>query len=146
MIILSWIVGSVVVSLVASARGRSGVGFFFLSLLLSPVIGLVLALALPSKVLRSEGGEPITAATHVRCPDCREFVRRDAVRCKHCGVALEPEPYVPFSEISTKPAVKGASRDVGMNIVQADGGKWKVGSLEFTSSEAAELYLASRRV
>jgi hypothetical protein len=28
--------------------------------------------------------------THVRCPDCKEFVRRDAVTCKHCGIALVP--------------------------------------------------------
>jgi hypothetical protein len=26
--------------------------------------------------------------THVRCPDCRELVRADAVKCKHCGTAL----------------------------------------------------------
>lgn len=30
-------------------------------------------------------------ATHVRCPDCRELVRMDATRCRHCGVALVPQ-------------------------------------------------------
>ncbi|MCZ8074282.1 MAG: hypothetical protein O9341_09115 [Paucibacter sp.] len=28
--------------------------------------------------------------THVRCPDCRELVRFDASKCKHCGAALIP--------------------------------------------------------
>ena len=29
-----------------------------------------------------------TPSTHVRCPDCRELVRMDAVKCMHCGTAL----------------------------------------------------------
>lgn len=28
--------------------------------------------------------------THVRCPDCRELVLKDARKCKHCGAALIP--------------------------------------------------------
>lgn len=28
--------------------------------------------------------------THVRCPDCKELVRREATRCRHCGISLEP--------------------------------------------------------
>lgn len=27
-----------------------------------------------------------------RCPECRELVRADARKCKHCGSALQPEP------------------------------------------------------
>lgn len=30
-------------------------------------------------------------STHVRCPDCRELVRKDANRCKHCGCTLVPQ-------------------------------------------------------
>jgi hypothetical protein len=29
--------------------------------------------------------------THVRCPDCKELVIRDARKCKHCGCALIPQ-------------------------------------------------------
>ena len=29
--------------------------------------------------------------THVRCPECRELVIRDARKCKHCGCALIPQ-------------------------------------------------------
>lgn len=32
-----------------------------------------------------------TPKTHVRCPDCRELVRKDARKCKHCGTALIPQ-------------------------------------------------------
>jgi hypothetical protein len=34
---------------------------------------------------------PPSAATHVRCPDCRELVRMDARKCKHCGADLVPQ-------------------------------------------------------
>ena len=30
-------------------------------------------------------------STHVKCPDCREFVLKDARKCKHCGTALIPQ-------------------------------------------------------
>lgn len=31
-----------------------------------------------------------TPETHVKCPDCRELVLKDAKKCKHCGTALVP--------------------------------------------------------
>ena len=34
--------------------------------------------------------EVATPETHVRCPDCRELVRMDARKCKHCGCTLTP--------------------------------------------------------
>ena len=42
---------------------------------------------------RSRGGvkgmKP-TPETHVKCPDCRELVLREARVCKHCGCKLVP--------------------------------------------------------
>lgn len=29
--------------------------------------------------------------THVKCPDCRELVLKDARKCKHCGCSLIPQ-------------------------------------------------------
>lgn len=40
-------------------------------------------------VLTSEG--IATPRTHVRCPDCRELVRKDARKCRHCGTRLIPQ-------------------------------------------------------
>jgi hypothetical protein len=40
-LLLSWFLFSIVCGFWASTRGRSGVGFFFLSLLLSPVLGSI---------------------------------------------------------------------------------------------------------
>lgn len=87
--IIFWLIGSVVVGVVAGSRGRSGFGYFLLALFLSPLLALILALALPR--LNDAAGDLIMNKTHVRCPDCREVVRMDARKCKHCGSTLAPQ-------------------------------------------------------
>ena len=68
-----------------------GGSFGFLSLM-TPLallgVGAVLRVAFPAPVPRP-ADEP-SPDTHVRCPDCRELVRWDAVKCRHCGTALKP--------------------------------------------------------
>lgn len=32
-----------------------------------------------------------TPDTHIKCPDCRELILKDARVCKHCGCKLIPE-------------------------------------------------------
>lgn len=85
-----WFVGSIVVGIIAGAKGRSGFIYFVLSLLLSPLLIGILAIALPA----AAGEQRATPNTHVRCPDCRELVYADAVRCRHCGVKLIPQSTV----------------------------------------------------
>lgn len=100
-IIILWFGLSVVVGIVASSKGRSGFGYFLLALLLSPLIGGILALALPSKKgVVVAGAEVASEETHVRCPDCRELVRADARKCKHCGTALTPQIGATTTEIA----------------------------------------------
>lgn len=92
-IVFGWLVFAVVIGVIASSRGRSGFGWFLIALLLSPLIGLILVLVFPrlGSPINPETGLPITPETHVRCPDCRELVRHDARKCKHCGTALIPQ-------------------------------------------------------
>lgn len=137
---LFWFVGAVVVGIIANARGRSGFGYAALSLILSPVIAVVLVLALPNLVMKSSTGETITQYSHVRCPDCRELVRRDAVKCKHCGSALTPTPLEPTPAPKPPPSPASSTR-----VVDRGDGKWTVGKFEFDSEEAAQLFAASRR-
>lgn len=40
----------------------------------------------------SGGSEAPSPRTHVRCPICRELVRRDASKCRYCGAELAPQP------------------------------------------------------
>lgn len=94
-IFIFWIGLAIVVGVAASRKGRSGFGWFLLACVFSPLLAGLLLLVLPAQgdaaVPRDESGQPITAQTHVRCPDCRELVRADARKCKHCGTVLIPQ-------------------------------------------------------
>ena len=48
-VVTGWVLFSGLVGFIASARGHSGVGFTFLSLLISPLITIVIVLCLPNK-------------------------------------------------------------------------------------------------
>lgn len=87
-ILLLWVPLCVLVGWVGSQKGRSGVGFFFLSFFLSPLIGFLVAIALPSKL-----AVPVTprAGDFVLCPQCRRPHRADAAKCPVCG-AGKPDP------------------------------------------------------
>lgn len=41
-------------------------------------------------VMTASGLVHATPDTHVKCPDCRELVIKDARVCKHCGCKLVP--------------------------------------------------------
>lgn len=83
-----WFMLAVAVGVWAHNRGRSGFAWMLLSLVISPLLGLVFCGV--SKDL-SKPAEP-SAATHVKCPACAEYVLPEATRCKHCGGALVPQP------------------------------------------------------
>lgn len=117
--LLGWFVFSVVVGIVAAGRGRSGLGYFVLSLLLSPLIGLILAIALPAKtgaVLEHPGPGDLAAGTRVPCPQCAELVMSTAKVCRFCGIALAPAAATAFSAEpppTSSPAAARAGDAVG---------------------------------
>lgn len=47
-----------------------------------------------------------TPETHVKCPECRELVLKDARKCKHCGAAL-----IPCTEAGTTDDAKNRAED-----------------------------------
>ena len=84
-IFIGWVAFSVLAGIIASTKNRSGFGYFVLSVVLSPLVGLIAAAAMP----KIDANAP-NPSTHVKCPDCRELVLKDARKCKHCGSALRP--------------------------------------------------------
>jgi hypothetical protein len=82
-----WFLFGIVCMIIASVKERSGCGWFILGCLFGP-FALVVA-ALPA--LTDEASKP-NPWTHLKCPDCREFVLKDARVCKHCGCKLIPQP------------------------------------------------------
>ena len=106
-----------IVAMVASKKGRSGIGFFLcaavpavpLMLLVSwslgnnmdakplamagvaflcPVVGFIAAVMADSKEQRAvKSGE---FGDLRKCPFCAEPIRKEAIKCKHCGSSIDP--------------------------------------------------------
>ncbi len=89
--VLLWAGLSIVAAMVARSRGRSFFGYLLLSLLLSPLLGLLLA-----ALLRPVGAElerrQLKSGASRKCPRCAELVKTEATVCKHCAAEL-PAPW-----------------------------------------------------
>lgn len=81
-IFIFWFIFSIVVGFVASTKGRSSIGYFLLSILISPLLGLIIILVLSPSEKISTGNMNV-------CPSCKELVKPDALKCKHCGYDLK---------------------------------------------------------
>jgi Uncharacterised protein family UPF0547 len=75
LILMFWLALCAVAAYIASNKGRSGVGIFLLSVFLSPLVGVIVALAM-SPNLAAQGKK--------KCPSCAEFVQPDAKVCRFC--------------------------------------------------------------
>lgn len=78
-----WLLLALLAAWIAQSKGRSGIGIFFASLLLTPLFGAIIALTLRREdpYANQEAYKP--------CPECAEHVKRAARVCKHCGNRLE---------------------------------------------------------
>lgn len=83
LVMAAWFALAFWVATHAEKRGRSAGGWFTLSAIFSPLVGVALLMALPE----IERASPLL----VRCPACRELIRRDAVKCKHCGTEINSD-------------------------------------------------------
>ncbi len=93
-----WLIASIVVGVIANSRGRDWLRWTGLSILISPLLAGILVLVLPG--LAASDGQQILDGTAKKCPMCAELVKPEAIRCKHCGADLTPEPAPSADEIA----------------------------------------------
>lgn len=78
-----WIGFGIVGAMIASSKGNSGCVGLILGVLLGP-IGILIAYFSSDNidVKRQKSGDT------KKCPYCAEYVKADAIVCKHCGRTL----------------------------------------------------------
>jgi len=79
-----WVFFSFLVGWYATRKGHSGIWFSILSLLLSPLVAFLLALAIRPNTENIEKDQ-IASGKSKRCPHCAEVVNVMAKVCRFCG-------------------------------------------------------------
>jgi hypothetical protein len=86
-IFVIWLVLSILAGVLASTKGRSGFGFFLLSVILSPLIGLIAAAIASPNVSKVEEAK-VASGESKRCPHCAEIIKTEALVCRFCNREL----------------------------------------------------------
>ena len=81
--VVIWIGLGIVGAMIASSKGNSGCAGFALGILLGP-IGLLITYFSSD----DENEKRQKTGDTKKCPYCAEYVKQDAIVCKHCGRTL----------------------------------------------------------
>ena len=100
-LLISWLVFSALVAMLAGSQQRSFAEWFVISLLVSPILAFLGLLVLPNP--KKEKAVLADRLARISCPFCSEQILRTAKICPHCrsdlvGTPKLPAPVKPMSE------------------------------------------------
>ncbi|MFI3221758.1 MAG: hypothetical protein QX191_01855 [Methylococcaceae bacterium] len=97
-----WLFFSIIGGVIAAKKGRSGIGFFFLSILFSPLIGIISAIIATPNQKQIEN-DKVKLGWEKKCPFCAEIIKKDAVVCHFCKRDLPEVVIKNDAVISSRP-------------------------------------------
>tara|TARA_Y100000780_G_C13622363_1_gene393055 strand:- start:75 stop:860 length:786 start_codon:yes stop_codon:yes gene_type:complete len=120
--IFFWLILSTLLALFAASQNRSGIGWFFASLIISPIISLIILLAVgkiepvdnssdsiqPTSNRSNISSKPDPIPETKNCPYCAETIKKAAIVCRFCGHSLSASP---LSENESLKIVKGSPEE-----------------------------------
>ncbi len=114
LIFIAWLALCGAAAYIAANKGRSGVGVFFLSFFLSPLVGIIVAFALSPNVERVA-----IAQGKKKCPNCAEFVQPDARTCRFCQHSFVEEEAAERARLEEAQAAEAAHQKAEYEAQQA---------------------------
>lgn len=140
MIYILWIALSIAAGILAHNKGRSGMGFFMLSLVLSPLVGLISAAIARPNAARMEVAE-LASGESKRCPHCAEIIKRAAKICRFCNrdvaATAAEELAAPVSDPRDEPTAEGLMVQLGITY---DGARYKYKHYYYAKLDDAVAY------
>ena len=97
-ILLMWLVWCYIAGTIARNKGNSFAAAFFISILLSPLIGIIIASVQTRNEATVEEQRLRTGAL-IKCPFCAELIKNEARVCRYCGRKI-PELTHAYEELS----------------------------------------------
>ncbi|QHG91422.1 zinc ribbon domain-containing protein [Sulfurimonas sp. CVO] len=80
MIYVSWLILAILVGVYAKGKGKSGFLYFILSVILSPLVGFLIAI-----ISGDNEEELVEQGKKRKCSNCGELIRPEAKVCKFCN-------------------------------------------------------------
>jgi len=92
-----WLALCILSGVLANRRGRSFIGFFLISFLLSPLVGFIAVLCVKDLSKEKENSLAANMMDTRTCPKCAETIKVQAQVCRYCGNEDLPPIEIPIN-------------------------------------------------